>query len=67
MLNNKLNTKAYGKTGSTLFDSYVIGFNDDYLISVWSGYKDGKILEDTQSKHIPKILFTKIINTLTTN
>lgn len=60
-LNSQLNVVAYGKTGTTDYDSYLIGFTDNYLVSAWSGYKDGKLLDDSLSKHAPKALFVEIM------
>ncbi len=59
---SKLPTKCYGKSGLTDFDSYMMGFSDDILIGVWSGYLDNQPLEDITSKRIPKEIFLKLIN-----
>ncbi len=63
-LQNKLKTKCYGKTGLTDYDSYMIGFNEDMLVGVWSGYLDNSYLKDSNIKRIPKEIFLNIINNL---
>ena len=58
----RLKTKCYAKTGSTDFDSYIIGFNDDILIGAWVGYLDNQPLNDINIKKIPKEIFIEYIN-----
>lgn len=59
---NLLKDACYGKTGLTDFDSYMIGFNEDVLIGVWSGYVDNKILESKDLKNLPKEIFLDMMN-----
>ncbi len=59
-----VNCKLYGKSGSTLYDSYIIGFNDDYLISIWSGDIDGKQIDSNFARNNNKDIFIKSINIL---
>lgn len=61
-LTNQLESICYGKSGLTDFDAYMMGFNDDILVGVWSGYLDNKKLDDLDTKRIPKQLFKEIIN-----
>lgn len=61
-LNHILKTKCYGKSGLTDYDSYMMGFNDDILVGVWAGYLDNRLLEDLQTKRLPKDIFARIIN-----
>ena len=58
----RLKTKCYAKTGSTDFDSYIIGFNDDILEGAWVGYLDNQPLNDINIKKIPKEIFIEYIN-----
>lgn len=58
----RLNSKCYAKTGSTDYDSYIIGFNDDILIGAWVGYLDNQPLNDYNNKKIPKEIFIEYIN-----
>ena len=57
-----LNKQCYGKSGLTDYDSYMIGFNDEILVAVWSGYIDNKPLLDSNLKRLPKEIFLKQIN-----
>lgn len=56
--------KLYGKSGSTLYDSYVIGFNDEYLISIWSGNIDGGEIDSSLARNNNKEIFIKCFNIL---
>lgn len=56
--------KLYGKSGSTLYDSYVIGFNDEYLISIWSGDIDGGEIDSNLARNNNKEIFIKCFNIL---
>lgn len=56
--------KLYGKSGSTLYDSYVIGFNDEYLISIWSGDIDGGEIDSSLARNNNKEIFIKCFNIL---
>lgn len=49
-------TKKYAlKSGSTDYDSWTIGYNNDLLVGVWNGYDFTKTLEKTDSKYSKKI------------
>ncbi len=61
-ISNKLNTKCYGKSGLTDYDSYMIGYNEKNLVAVWTGDIENKILTNSDYKKLPKELFTKMIN-----
>ena len=52
MINYIPNVKYSAKSGSTNSDSYVIGYNPNYLIAVWSGSDEGKKIESSPSKKI---------------
>ncbi len=56
--------KLYGKSGSTLYDSYIIGFNDEYLISIWSGNIDGGEIDSSLARNNNKEIFIKCFNIL---
>ena len=58
----RLNTKCYAKTGTTDYDAYMIGFNDDILVGAWVGYLDNQPLIDNSIKKIPKEIFIECIN-----
>ena len=59
-----LKTKCYGKSGLTDYDSYMIGFNDDILIAVWSGHLNNDLLINPNIKRLPKEIFLKQINSI---
>lgn len=56
-------TTCYGKSGSTDYDSYLIGFTDSYLISCWCGTTN-TYLTDKYLKRVPKELFLQALNLL---
>ena len=58
----RLKTKCYAKTGSTDYDSYIVGFNEDVLVGVWAGHLDNQKLTNTNIKKIPKEIFIDYIN-----
>lgn len=56
---SNLITKRYAlKTGSTDYDSWTIGYNQDLLVGVWNGYDLTKTLEKSDSKYSKKIWVT---------
>ena len=63
-ISHLLNTKCYGKSGLTDYDSYMIGFNDENLVSVWCGDINNEKLNNSNYKKLPKELFYKTINCL---
>lgn len=63
-ITKKLTSKCYGKSGLTDYDSYMIGFNEDNLVAVWSGNIHNEELLNTEYKRLPKELFYKTMNVL---
>lgn len=61
---NKLPCIISGKSGLSNYDSYMIGYNDEYIIGCWSGYSTNKYLEDSELKAYPKKLFLNYFNNL---
>ncbi len=59
MLNYQTKQLFATKTGSTKSDNYVIGYNPNYVIAVWTGNDDG---EEIENSSISKVLFQKIAN-----
>lgn len=59
-----LNGKAAGKSGLDDYNSYMIGFNKDYLIGAWTGYINHKVLSNPKDKAFPKTLFLNAFNQL---
>ena len=49
-------TKTYAiKTGTTDTDSWTIGYNKDYTLSVWVGYDNNKKIKNNDSKYAKNI------------
>lgn len=49
-------TKTYAiKTGTTNTDSWTIGYNKDYTLSVWVGYDNNKKIRNSDSKYAKNI------------
>ena len=49
-------TKTYAiKTGTTNTDSWTIGYNKDYTLSVWIGYDNNKKIKNNDSKYAKNI------------
>jgi membrane peptidoglycan carboxypeptidase len=63
-IGRKLKTKCYGKSGLTDFDSYMIGFNEESIVGVWSGDINNNPLINSEYKKLPKELFCNLINIL---
>lgn len=60
----QINTKCAAKTGTTDYDSYIMGFTPYYTVSIWTGNIDNSLLTDKKAKSYPKELFAKTINFL---
>ena len=52
MINYIPNVKYSAKSGSTNSDSYVIGYNPNYLIAVWAGSDEGNLISMSPTKSI---------------
>lgn len=52
MINYIPNVKYSAKSGSTNSDSYVIGYNPNYLIAVWTGSDEGNLISMSPTKSI---------------
>lgn len=62
---NALIPICYGKSGLTDYDSYMIGFSDEILISVWVGFLNNEELVDINNKRLPKEIFLNQMNRYT--
>lgn len=62
-ISKMINVDCHGKTGTTDFDSYIIGYTDKYLIGIWAGNQNNEEINSLQ-KSIPKSIFVSIINEL---
>ncbi|MGN1344465.1 MAG: transglycosylase domain-containing protein [Traorella sp.] len=45
LYNLEPNVKIAVKSGTSDFDSLIVGFNTEYTIGIWSGFDDGRFLE----------------------
>lgn len=54
------------KSGTSDYDSLIIGYNPDYTIAVWSGFDDSKELEKSYY-HISRDIFKETFNLLYEN
>lgn len=61
MLSFPIRYRYATKTGSTKSDNYVIGYNPNYVIAVWTGDDEGKEIENSS---ISKKIFQNIANKL---
>lgn len=58
---SKLTNKYSGKSGSTDFDNWMIGYNKDILVSVWTGYDDNRIITKRQDTTCCKYIWADIV------
>ncbi len=49
------------KSGSTDTDNWMIGYNQDILVSVWTGYDDNRLITKKQDTVIAKYLWADIV------
>lgn len=52
---NKLTRKYAGKSGTTNTDNWMIGYNADIVLGVWTGYDKKKFIENSEVKFIKHI------------
>ena len=52
MLNYKPKVRYSAKSGSTNSDSYVIGYNPNYVVAIWCGSDEGNKISTSPSKKI---------------
>lgn len=54
-ISNKLTHKYAGKSGSTDYDNWMIGFCKNIVLGVWCGYDDNKYVDNGKTKFIKYI------------
>lgn len=54
-ISNKLTHKYAGKSGSTDYDNWMIGFNKNLVLGMWCGYDDNKYVDNGKTKFIKYI------------
>ena len=57
-----LNGKFAGKSGSTDTDNWMIGYNPDIVVGVWTGYDNNTLIETTDEARYGKYIWADIIN-----
>lgn len=66
LYNVQPNVKVAAKSGTSDFDSLIVGFNPEYTVGIWSGFDDGRTLKE-EYFHISKNVFKDTFNTLYEN
>ncbi len=59
-----ISRKYAGKSGSTDFDNWMIGYTPDLIIGVWSGYDEPKPIPSTETSYAKKIWVKSIEKSL---
>ena len=60
-ISSRLSNKFAAKSGSTDTDNWMIGYNKDLLVSIWTGYDDNRLITSKQDKLVCKYLFADIV------
>ena len=60
-ISSRLTNKFAAKSGSTDTDNWMIGYNKDLLVSIWTGYDDNRLISKKTDKLICKYLFADIV------
>lgn len=63
-IKDKLNKSIKGKSGLDDYNSYMIGFTDDYTFGAWCGYMDMTKLKNVNAKALPKDMILECVNSL---
>ena len=58
---SRLSNTFAAKSGSTDTDNWMIGYNKDLLVSIWTGYDDNILITKKSDKLICKYLFADIV------
>ena len=65
-ISHELDANYSVKSGSTATDYWTVGYNNDYLVMVWTGNDDNSKVENKDSK-ITKKIWAKTISNIQTN
>lgn len=52
------------KSGTSDWDSIVVGFNPEYTIAVWNGYDDNRVMDSAEDRRIAKRIWKGMFNAL---
>lgn len=58
---SRLSNTFAAKSGSTDTDNWMIGYNNDLLVSIWTGYDDNRLITTRSDKLVAKYLFADIM------
>ncbi|MDD6467433.1 MAG: transglycosylase domain-containing protein [Erysipelotrichaceae bacterium] len=64
MLGYEPNVTTACKSGTSDWDSIVVGFNPHYTVAIWNGYDDNRIMDDVKDRRISKRIWKGIFNEL---
>lgn len=56
-----LTTKYAAKSGSTDTDNWMVGFNPDIVVTVWTGYDDNSLIINTQDAKFGKYIWADAV------
>lgn len=66
LVNIKSEISVAAKSGTSDFDSLIVGYNPDYTIAIWSGFDDARIL-NSEYFEISKHIFRSVMDSLYVN
>ncbi|MBE6114005.1 MAG: penicillin-binding protein [Erysipelotrichaceae bacterium] len=52
------------KSGTSLWDSWISGFNPDYSVTIWNGYDENKKMNDSSLRRVSRLVYRDIFNML---
>lgn len=61
VISSLLTHKIAGKSGSTDTDYWMVGYNKDIVIGVWTGYDDNSIITKANESRYAKYVFASVI------
>lgn len=54
-INSLLNGTYAAKSGSTDFDGWIVGYNNNIILGIWTGYDDNRKISNKETKYIKYI------------
>ena len=54
-INSMLSETYAAKSGSTDYDGWIVGYNNNIILGIWTGYDDNRKLKNTETKYIKYI------------
>ena len=62
VVKSMLTGKYAGKSGSTDTDNWMIGYNPDIVVGVWTGYDNNSLISTTDEARFGKYIWADVIN-----